>query len=123
MSCRVLLLSANRYQFPDPVLPLGLSCINAALVGAGHQTECMDVNIDSLDSVGHVINEFCPDYIGVSLRNIDDVLIKKRETPFSEAIALCDFLRQKSKAPIIIGGAGYSIFPERLLELTGASYG
>lgn len=123
MSSKILLLSTNRYTFPDPVFPLGLACINAALIRNGHKTECLDANLDSQEQVKRVIAEFQPDFIGISLRNIDDVLIRKQETRYSESISICAFIRQKTRCPIIIGGAGYSIFPERLLQLTGADYG
>ena len=36
MSHKVLLLSANRCTAPDPVFPLGLTCLSAALREAGY---------------------------------------------------------------------------------------
>jgi radical SAM superfamily enzyme YgiQ (UPF0313 family) len=123
MSSKILLISTNRFTVPDPVFPLGLACVNAALIRAGHQTECLDASIDSPERVQSAISAFCPDFIGVSLRNIDDVLIRKQETSFGESISICGLIRKQIDCPIIMGGAGYSIFPARLLELTGADYG
>jgi len=123
MSSKILLLSANRYQFPDPVFPIGLSCINSALVKAGHRTLILDINLDSREKINQAIDGFAPDFIGISLRNIDDVLIRNKETPFGDTILLCNQIRQKTRCPIVIGGAGYSIFPKQLLEMTKADYG
>jgi radical SAM superfamily enzyme YgiQ (UPF0313 family) len=57
------------------------------------------------------------------LRNIDDALIQKRETFFTRLKGLCEEVRRSCSASIVLGGSGFSIFPERLLELSGADYG
>jgi radical SAM superfamily enzyme YgiQ (UPF0313 family) len=121
MSSRILLISTNRCASPDPVFPLGLAYVNAALRRAGHEVEWFDYQVDS--GVEGVISRFRPDFIGVSLRNIDDVLIRRKETFFPDVVSLCEGIRKVTGAPIILGGSGFSIFPERLLELTGADYG
>ena len=61
--------------------------------------------------------------MGISLRNIDDVFIRKRETFFDELASLGANIRRQTAAPIILGGSGFSIFPERLLELSEADFG
>jgi len=38
MGSKILLISANRCTTPDPVFPLGLAHVNAALRQAGHDT-------------------------------------------------------------------------------------
>ena len=42
MASRILLISINRCVSPDPVVPLGLAHINAALRRAGHETRWLD---------------------------------------------------------------------------------
>ncbi len=42
MASRILLINANRCCAPDPVFPLGLSHLNAALRRAGHETRLFD---------------------------------------------------------------------------------
>jgi radical SAM superfamily enzyme YgiQ (UPF0313 family) len=122
MTSRVLLISANRCTSPDPVFPLGLAHLSAALRQAGHEIAWVDV-LAGLEPLGEVLNTWRPDVIGISLRNIDDVLIRKRETFYEELASLGARLRQQTRCPIVLGGSGFSIFPERLLELTGADYG
>jgi radical SAM superfamily enzyme YgiQ (UPF0313 family) len=122
MASRVLLISTNRYVMPDVVFPLGLACLNAALRRAGHDTRWVDCNVDS-QPLAAVLAEYRPHFVGVSVRNIDDVLIRKRETYFGGLETITETVHNVNPCPVILGGSGYSIFPERLLELTGADYG
>jgi radical SAM superfamily enzyme YgiQ (UPF0313 family) len=122
MPSRILLISANRCTTPDPVFPLGLAFLNAALRDAGHETIWLD-RLANADQFAGTLKSCRPDFIGISLRNIDDVIIRKRETYFDELSSLCTQIRQHTPAPIILGGSGFSIFPERLLDLSGADYG
>jgi radical SAM superfamily enzyme YgiQ (UPF0313 family) len=122
MASKILLISVNRCTDPDPVFPLGLACVNAALRQAGHQTRWIDCNVNE-SSIEPTLDEFKPDLIGISLRNIDDVLIRKRETFFDGLTSLGAAIRRHTISPIVLGGSGFSIFPERLLELAQADFG
>src|SRR5207237_7859463 len=64
-----------------------------------------------------------PDLIGISLRNVDDVLIRKQELFVNEIADLVDTVHKKWACPVVLGGSGYSILPVELLELTGADFG
>jgi radical SAM superfamily enzyme YgiQ (UPF0313 family) len=122
MGRRVLLISVNQYDFPNPVFPLGLAHVEAALRRAGHETRVVDLNVDS-SSLAGMAAEFKPDLVGLSLRNIDDTLIRNRRTFFEVLTDVCRHVRGASAAPIVLGGSGFSIFPERLLRLSGADFG
>lgn len=122
MSHKVLLVSANRCTAPDPVFPLGLTCLSAVLREAGYETRWLDVQVDG-DALDSAIEEFCPDFVGISLRNIDDVLIRKQETYFGDLALLVSRVRAGRRCPVIVGGSGFSLFPQRLLELSGADFG
>lgn len=122
MSRRVLLISLNRCTSPDPVFPIGLSHLNAALRQGGYETRWIDCQVQA-NSWAAVLDEFQPDFVGVSIRNIDDVLIRKREVFFSELGPLCQTIRRWGPCPIILGGSGFSIFPKQLFEQSGADFG
>ncbi len=122
MGSRVLLISANRCATPDIVFPLGLSCLSAALRQAGHGVRWLDYLADA-QPLREVLAEFRPDYVGVSVRNIDDVLIRKRETYFNQLGDISAAVREVHPCPVILGGSGFSIFPAQLLALTGADFG
>lgn len=122
MSSRVLLISSNRCTTPDPVFPLGLTFLNAALRQAGHCTVWLDslANSECLESV---LDAWRPDFIGLSVRNIDDALIWRRVSFVEEVVSLARRLRGSTHCHIILGGSGFSLFPHQLLEMTGADYG
>jgi len=122
MPSRILLISANRCASPDPVFPLALAHLSAALRRAGHHPVWLDTLAES-DRFEAILQAAQPDYVGISLRNIDDVLIRKRETYFGDLVSLCASIRQHTDAPIILGGSGFSLFPQRLLALAGADFG
>ena len=55
MASRILLISANRCTAPDPVFPLGLAHLSAALRRAGHEVAWLDVLI-GLERLGEVLS-------------------------------------------------------------------
>ena len=122
MPSRILLISVNRCSVPDPVFPLGLAHLNAALRRAGHETRWLD-RLANADRLVETLQEFQPELVGLSLRNIDDVLIRQQEKFYDELTPFVAAIRQHSKSPVVLGGAGFSIFPEKLLALTGADFG
>lgn len=122
MASKILLISINRCVSPDPVFPLGLAHLNAALRRASHETQWIDSNVNG-ETLLETLTRFQPDAVGISLRNIDDVLIRQRETYYDALAPLRDTLRRHSRCPIILGGSGFSIFPEKLLELSQADFG
>ncbi|MBL9136237.1 MAG: cobalamin-dependent protein [Verrucomicrobiales bacterium] len=122
MPRRILLVSLNRCTTPDPVFPLGLTYLGSALRRAGHQVEWLDVQI-AASSAEALIESFQPDIVGISLRNIDDVLIRVREVYFPDVTEFCARVRRCSRALVVLGGSGFSVFPDRLLAASGADYG
>ncbi len=123
MAGRFLLISVNQCKHPYPVFPLGLSHLDAALRAAGYETRWVDLNLASLTSLAETLASFRPDAVGLSLRNIDDVLIRKREVFFEPLAALCRTIRERTACPVVLGGSGFSIFPRELIELSGADFG
>jgi radical SAM superfamily enzyme YgiQ (UPF0313 family) len=122
---RVLLISGNREDVDIRVPALGLACIAAATEKAGHETLLLDLMItrDPQKAVAEAIAGFQPEVIGMSVRNIDDQ--KMLNTRFlldqaREAVAWC---RESTKAPIVLGGAGFSILPQPILEYLQADMG
>lgn len=122
MPSRILLISTNRCTVPDPVFPLGLSYLNSALRQAGHDTRWLDYQADATP-LAEVLGEFKPHLAAISLRNIDDVLIRKRETYYQDLRGLCDSIRHQAGCRIVMGGSGFSVFPERIFEISGADFG
>jgi radical SAM superfamily enzyme YgiQ (UPF0313 family) len=122
---RVLLISANTERFNMVTLPLGAGLVAAALKGAGHDVQFLDLLTAEAPraAVQEAVASFRPAAVGVSVRNIDDQC--EREPRFllekvKEVVAAC---RVCSSAPVVLGGAGYSIFPREALAYLGADFG
>jgi hypothetical protein len=109
---RVLLISANTEKINMPALPLGLACVAAATQKAGHDVKMVDLMTekDTPSVLRGAIEGFHPDLIGISVRNIDDQNMGNPRfllDPVKEIVTGC---RSLSEAPIVLGGAGYSIY-------------
>jgi radical SAM superfamily enzyme YgiQ (UPF0313 family) len=122
---RVLLVSASTEKIGMPTLPLGLACVAAATQRAGHDVAMVDLMAEKeMRSVLKEAIEACrPDMIGLSVRNIDDQNMDHPIfllDPVKEIVTAC---RSLSEAPIVLGGAGYSIFPDSALSFLGADMG
>lgn len=122
---RVLLVSANTEVINMPVVPVGLGAVAAATQKAGHDVELLDLmNVsDTQSATKGALEEFRPDVIGISVRNIDDQMIAQPRFLLDQVKPVISSCRASSDAPIILGGAGYSIFPESALAYLGADMG
>ena len=103
--------------------PLGL-CLLASALEARYLVEIYDGVFDEGKSLQEKVLAFGPDYVGFSIRNIDDV-VADRPVFYIDRI-ISDFIepvRKISSVPIILGGSGFSIFPFDVMRVTGASYG
>jgi radical SAM superfamily enzyme YgiQ (UPF0313 family) len=119
---RVLLINFNRYDQPYPVYPLGLAYLDAALRAAGYTTHLWDAQTGD-GTLEASVRDFRPDFVGLSLRNIDNVQCHNPQSFVHELLDCCRRLRAQTTAPLILGGSGFSIFPQELLALTGMDYG
>lgn len=115
---RILLISANRYKEPYPVYPLGLSYLKGYILRElPHlEVEIVDCNILSDEEIGRRIEVFRPDIIGLSLRNIDGANSLDVRDFLEHYQELVTLIRKSSTAYLVIGGAGFSIFPEVISE-------
>ncbi len=122
LPARVLLVNFNTYDQPYPVYPLGLAYIEGALREDGHVTEIWDV-VPPGESLEAAVLRFRPDCIGISMRNIDNAQSHNPRSFTADLLACVAQLRAVSAAPLILGGSGFSIFPERIFDLSGVEFG
>ncbi len=122
---KALLVSSNTALHPYPAYPLGMAMIAGALERAGHEVRQFDMlqQGESLERFQAAVREFEPGLIGVSIRNVDNTNLLKEQRYVATAQALVAAAREVSKAPIVLGGSGYSLLPEEILATTGADYG
>ncbi len=122
---KVLLFSLSMPELIMPTLPLGVVCVATAAQRDGHEVQILEIALgsDAGQESAEAITAFAPDAIGLSVRNIDDQTMRGTHfllEPLKAIVASC---RRISKAPIILGGAGYSMYPELLLEWLNADIG
>ena len=108
-----------------PTLPLGLALVAAATRRGGRESRFLDLlaATDPMATVRQVIGEYQPEVIALSIRNVDDQSMQDTKfllEPVRDVVATC---RVASEAKIVVGGAGYSIFPEAALAYLDADYG
>ena len=156
---RILILAANFITVPYPVYPLGASVIAESTRRLGHEVRLLDLLAEN-DFAGYdpeilrrAIEDFRPDCLGLSLRNLesadsgtelggDSASTRPRRGNITVAApAHCPNrgadehwsldlirriiadIRRISQAPVVLGGAGFSLMPEMVLKQTGADYG
>jgi len=124
---RIFFLSANTTTEPYPVYPLGMAVIASALAARGHEVRQFDFLAAGCSEVRlrEDLEAFAPDFICFSLRNIDNVdsFCSEKAWYLEKAKGLLALVRETTDAPVILGGAAFSIMPEEILDYVGADYG
>jgi len=120
----ILIVATNRYSSPVPVMPVGACLVAEAAERAGHRVRVLDLMFDQnpLDTLETALNKSNPDFIGLSVRNIDNNDMQNPVSFFKNLKPLMDTIRSKSPAPVVLGGAAVSVMPEELLRYTGANW-
>jgi len=121
---RVLFISVNT-ESNMPTLPLGLACVATATQRAGHQVKLVDLSSkkDSSEVIRESTEAFHPDIIGISVRNIDDQSMVDTQFLLDQVKGVVTDCRDNTEVPIILGGAGYSMYPESTLAYLEADMG
>ena len=123
-STKILLVSANICQEPYKVFPLGMMCLHTYIQThyPNWKLHFFDFNLQNYNEFSELLqqNEF--DYIGISLRNCDDVNFYAKNSFVEHYVTICNISREKSKAKLIAGGPCVSIFPEEILKLLNVDY-
>lgn len=122
---RVLLISANTEHLPDPVFPIGAAYMAAVAAAHGHEVATLDLCfLRALEpSLDERIAAFEPEVIGISLRNLDSSAYPQNTSYIDDYKTLVDAVRARSAAPIVLGGAGFTVMPGPIMEYLQADVG
>ncbi|MDP8266443.1 MAG: lipid biosynthesis B12-binding/radical SAM protein [Candidatus Aceula meridiana] len=122
---KVLLISSNVAKTPYTIYPLGMSMVAAALKNAGINVEQRDYlkSEKSLDVLKEGLKKVEPDIVGISIRNIDNVNLMNEQRYIDAVTDIVAMIKKNSKAVVVLGGSGFSIMPNVILQETGADYG
>jgi radical SAM superfamily enzyme YgiQ (UPF0313 family) len=123
---RVLLVAANREQFPEPVFPLGAAYVAGALEAHGHDVRLFDAGLARrpLPALRRAVAEHAPDVVGLSLRNVDNAAYPHTRSYIGWYEELAGAARSAVPArSLVVGGSAFAIFPHELLRLLDADIG
>jgi radical SAM superfamily enzyme YgiQ (UPF0313 family) len=101
----------------EPVFPIGLASLAASL--AGHEVAAFDPNVapgDPMQALARFLRDFSPDLTGISLRNIDSTNTRVNVSylqPFGRTLVVA---RRETAGPLVVGGAGFSMFAKAVME-------
>jgi radical SAM superfamily enzyme YgiQ (UPF0313 family) len=120
---RVLLAYTNRYRFMAPP-PVGIAYLVRPLLADGHEVKVVDLMFagDPAAELGNAIDDFKPDIVGFSLRNIDNQNMEETEYFPRRDIEYVRIAKNK-KAITVLGGTAFSTFPVRMFDYMGADFG
>ena len=127
---RVLLIYSNQSRELVPAPPVGLSYVASAAKAAGHEVSLLDLAFseDLLGTLARRIADFSPEVLGLSIRNIDNVIHQRFDSPLNDLLAQVALIRKLARTaddqprPLILGGPAISILAEKALTVFGADY-
>lgn len=127
---RILLIYSNQSREMEPAAPVGLSYVASATRAAGHVVQLLDLAFatDLGGQLSAAIRAFKPDVVGLSIRNIDNVISQRFVSPLVALQAQVAIIRAEARdaalqpVPLVLGGPAISILAERALGIFGADF-
>lgn len=93
-------------------------------IPARHEVRIFDLNQEPQpDALAALLLDYQPDLVGLSIRNIDNTDGSNSKGFIEDFKTVIATVRTACKAPIVLGGSGFTIFPEALMEVLNADYG
>jgi hypothetical protein len=116
MNALFIARSQDDLIMPSP--PLGLVCVATAVKHSGHSTAILDISDlnTARTTLAHRIASLGPDAICISIRNIDDQTMQGTRFLLGDIKDIIGWCRECTGAPVIVGGAAFSIYPEEVLR-------
>jgi radical SAM superfamily enzyme YgiQ (UPF0313 family) len=121
---RVMLVYSNRARIMEPAPPIGLSYVATATRRAGHDVRFVDLMMSRQPQADlkTALREFQPEVVGISIRNIDNIIAQNVTWHFTEVRELIGIVRQESAARIVLGGPAASILGAGALKHLDADF-
>lgn len=120
-----MLTLVNTNTMQPPVAPVGLDYIAGAIRKAGIEYEIIDLCLcdNPNKEPANRLAENESQLVALSFRNIDDCFWPSTTWFVPRLSDLVAQVRENTDAPIVLGGVGFSIMPERILDYTNADFG
>jgi len=125
MAKRIVIISANTHKDPYPVYPLATAYLKSYVESRmpDYSVDVLDMNMLNGDGLRLYFESNSPLCVGISIRNVDGANSLCRDGFLPGYKKLVEKIRDLSSAPLVIGGAGFSIFPEIFMHELKADYG
>ena len=122
---KVSIISTNREKFPQVAIPIGPACIAAVLREQGHQVELLDLCFEPKIEAALIahLERYTPELVGISLRQIENNELFGHRSYLEDTRSIVETVKKHSRAEMVIGGAGFTLFPEELLRYLELPYG
>ncbi len=119
----ILLVNPNRMK--PAVAPLAMDYLAEALQDDGLPVEVLDLcfSVEPERDIQACFRDRQPSLIAVTLRNTDDVYYASQDFCLDKYGEIIKTIRHYSNAPVVLGGAGFSVFPEAILDYLGLDLG
>jgi radical SAM superfamily enzyme YgiQ (UPF0313 family) len=122
---RPLISLVNSNLIRPVVAPIAFDYLADPLEAAGYRVALLDLCLaeDWEAEVSAHAERHRPTWWGMTFRNTEDTCAWSRESFVDLAASIVRRLRAARDVPVIVGGVGYSVMPEPLLDRLGADYG
>lgn len=113
-----LVTLVNTNLMKPPISPLGIDYLAQSLEKKGFKVDVLDVcfSSDLSGSIEEYFTENDPRIVGVSIRNTDDCFYVSKDFFLPGIKGIVDEIKKRTSAPLIFGGCGFSVMPEKILS-------
>src|SRR5262245_6822799 len=91
----------------------------------GHRVDTLDLCFapSPQAAIAEKLHAVDPDVIGISLRNLDSTSYPDNTSYIDDYCEVVAAIRASSAAPVVLGGAGFTVAPRPIMETLGAEVG
>ena len=120
-----MLTLINTNRMVPAIGPIGLEYVAEAAARDGIDVRIVDLALcDRPDSaLREHLSQHSPTLIGLTFRNVDDCFWPSAQWFVPDLAQQVRRIRTLSDAPVVLGGVGFSVFAERIVEYTDADFG
>jgi len=113
---KVLLVNTNLMK--PAIAPIGLDYLASALRNKGYQADLLDLCFaeDFRKAIDEYFKNNSPVVVGITVRNTDDCYFQSGDFFLPKIKEIIHYLKPKTNSPLIMGGVGFSIMPEEILN-------
>ncbi len=112
------ILLVNPNQMKPPVTPVAIDYLAQSLEENGFEVEALDLafTADADSDIQSALRRVNPLLIGVTVRNLDDSYWASQDFCLERTKKIIDLIKSHSRAKLVLGGVGFSIAPEAVLD-------